>query len=64
MQVQTGKTYKVFGKVQRVVQVDSHYIHTIWPNGMTPAQQADRLYPIEWAKHFVEVSPVIAIGSN
>jgi len=56
MQVQTGKTYKVFGKVQRVVKVDDRNIHTIWPNGMTPAQQADRLYPIEWAKHFVEVS--------
>ena len=55
MQVQTGKTYKVFGKVQQVVKIDERNIHTIWANGMVPRRQSDRLYPIEWAKHFVGV---------
>jgi hypothetical protein len=56
MQVQVGKVYKIFGnKTQRVVKIDERNIHTMWTNGTVPRYQSDRLYPIEWAKHFVGV---------
>ncbi len=57
MQVQVGKVYKVFGsKRVKVVKVDSNHIHAVHPNGMVPARQSDRLFPIDWSKHFTEVS--------
>jgi hypothetical protein len=57
MKVETGKVYKIFGNKQMlVVKVDRTNIHTVWPNGMVPARQSDRLYPIGWAKHFYPVA--------
>ena len=55
--LEIGKLYKVFGeKVVKVYKVDQDYIHTMWPNGTFPARQADRMFPIGSAKHFVEVT--------
>lgn len=57
MKVETGKVYKIFGNKQMlVVKVTDTTIHAVWPNGMVPARQSDRLYPIDWAKHFYPVS--------
>lgn len=54
--VKVGKTYKVFKtKMVKVVKVTDNVIHVVWTNGMVPARQSDRLYPIDWAHHFVEV---------
>lgn len=56
--LEIGKLYNIFNasKVQRVVKVTDTHIHTEWSNGMVPRRQADRLYPITWAKHFTEVT--------
>ena len=55
--LEVGKLYKVFGeKVVKVYKIDEDYIHTMWPNGTFPSRQADRLFPITWEKHFVEVT--------
>lgn len=55
--LETGKVYKVFGnKVQKVVKVTDTHIHTTWPNGMVPARQGDRLYPIEWVGYFTPLT--------
>lgn len=54
--VEVGKTYKVFNtKMVKVVKVTDNVIHVVWTNGMVPARQGDRLYPIDWVHHFVEV---------
>ena len=56
MMVKVGKTYKVFKtKMVKVVKVTDNVIHVVWTNGMVPLRQSDRLYPIDWVHHFVEV---------
>ena len=54
--VKVGKFYKVFNrKLVQVVKIEDNRIHVVWKNGMVPARQSDRLYPLDWAKHFYEV---------
>lgn len=52
--VEIGKKYRVFGthyvKVVKVTDKHIEVVHAI--NGSTPRRQADRFFPLKWAKHF------------